>query len=243
VTTPLILLHPFPFDGTFFRPLCRELADRTIHAPDLPGFGSEPVVPGITIDGMAEAMIAWMDRQSIPTAVVGGVSMGGYVALAIARKAPGRLAGLILIDTKADPDDDTAKSNRAIAIDSVQTNGVPAFVDAQLPKLVVPATRDHAPEIMEAIRVIGHKQSREGVVAGIAALRDRPDARPGLSRIACPTLIVVGRDDVITPVSQSEAMARSIPGSTLTVIPDCGHLAPMERPAEVAAAIRSFPGR
>ncbi|MFO0937526.1 MAG: alpha/beta hydrolase [Gemmataceae bacterium] len=239
--TTLVLLHPFPFDSGLFQFQLDALKSVAhVVAIDLPGFGSEQPVSGISCNAMADRVIEACQARGIEQAVVGGVSMGGYVTLALARRHPQFVTGLILADTRAEPDDETARANRAKAIETVRTQGVSAFVDAQIPKVTGTTTQRENSDRIAWIRKVGQRQSQVGVISGIEMLRDRPDARPGLPSIKVPTLIVVGEEDVVTPLAAAQAMASSIASSTLVTIPRAGHLAHCERPDEFNAAVSEF---
>ncbi len=238
----VLLLHAFP--------LCREmwaaqrgLADRfRVVTPDLFGFGNSPVpADGWTMDTMADALAGFLPGIGIEEPVVlGGLSMGGYVALAFARKYPDRLRGLVLADTKAEADTAEAKANRDKAIAFARQNTAAAVVEQMLPKLLGEFTRANRPQVVAEVRRIGSAQSVDGVVAALAALRDRPDATPGLAAIRVPTLVVVGAEDVLTPPGGARAMAAAIPNAQLEVIPTAGHLSNLECPAEFTTAVRRF---
>jgi 3-oxoadipate enol-lactonase len=239
---PVVLLHAFP--------LCREmwaaqrgLADRfRVVTPDLFGFGNSPVpAGGWTVDSMADALAGFLPGIGIEEPVVlGGLSMGGYVALAFARKYPNRLRGLILADTKAEADTAEAKANRDKMIAFARQNTAAAVVEQMLPKLLGEFTRANRPPVVAEVRRIGSAQSVDGVTAALAALRDRPDATPGLAAIRVPTLVVVGAEDVLTPPDGARAMAAAIPGAAFEVIPTAGHLSSLECPAEFTTAVRMF---
>jgi 3-oxoadipate enol-lactonase len=239
---PVVLLHAFPFDRELWEPQRPALAGAgyRVILPDLPGFGQSPPGPEpLTVDGLADAVADLLTRLGVERAVVGGLSMGGYVALAVARRHPGRLAGLILADTKADPDDEVARRNRDQAIASVRAHGVAPFVQALLPKLLGPqALAD--PAVVEAVRGIATRQSAPALTATLAALRDRPDATPGLAAVSVPTLVVVGEDDAVTPPSAAEKLAAAIPGAELVRLPGAGHLANREAPEAFTTAVLAF---
>lgn len=237
---PIVLLHAFPFDAALFAPQVTGMADLPILTPNLIGFGDQPAKRPISMADQADHIIAALDKHGIEKAIIGGVSMGGYVSLALLNKHPNRVAGLILADTRADGDDDTAKANRAKAIATVESDGVAALVDLQLPRLLGESTRASAPEIVQTVREIAVRQSSNGVVAAIEMLRDRPDWTATLPGITVPTLILVGEEDVVTPPNLSQAMHAAIPGSTLVTIPQAGHLANIEQPAAFNAAVRAF---
>ncbi len=224
--TPLVLLHAFPFDGRMWR---RTKVDRQLITPDL---------RGDSISAMADEVAALLERSGIERAIVGGLSMGGYVSLAFADRHPQRLAGLVLADTKAGPDTPEARTARDEAMELVRAQGVGAYLEKMLPKLLSP----NAPaEVVAEARALALADSGT-VIAGLGALRDRPDRRPGLPRIACPTLVIVGSEDVVTPPAEAAAMVAAIPGATLVTIPGAGHLANLEAPDAFSSAITAFFG-
>jgi 3-oxoadipate enol-lactonase len=238
----VVLLHAFPLSRLMWRPQVEALEDNwRVVAPDLRGFGdSRGFVDTPSIDGMADDVARLLDELRVDRAVVGGLSMGGYVALAFARRHAGRLRGLVLADTKAEPDDEAARANRDRLIAFAATSTGAAVVEQMLPKLVGTDTMANRPEVLERVRHIAGAQVAAGIVGALRALRDRPDARSGLDAIAVPTLVVVGRDDTLTPPAQSEALAGRIRGARLVVIDGAGHLSNLEQPARFNAAVRGF---
>ena len=240
---PVVLLHAFPLSRVMWRPQRETLIDMCrLITPDLPGFGeSLPLTGTPTVDGMADSVAEMIDALGIAGPVVlGGLSMGGYVAFAFARKYPDRLAGLILADTRAEPDDDTAKANRDKMIALAQTSPASVIVEQMLPKLLGTTTHARRPELVEEVRRIGSAQRPVGIVGSLHMLRDRPDSRPTLGQIRVPTLIVVGREDVLTPPKLAESMAAGIAGAKLVVLDEAGHLSNMEQPAAFTDAVRRF---
>lgn len=239
----VVLLHAFPLSRAMYGPQMEALqgAYRVV-APDLRGFGgSLGFTDTPSVDRMADDVAALLTELKVSGPVVlGGLSMGGYVALAFARRHPGRLRGLILADTKADPDDDAARANRDRLITFARDNTARAVIDQMLPKLVGADTAVRRPQVVELVRDIASKQVAAGIIGALRAMRDRPDARPGLASISVPTLIVVGRDDTLTPPAKSEEMASAIPGSKLVVIDGAGHLANLEQPERFNQALRTF---
>jgi pimeloyl-ACP methyl ester carboxylesterase len=240
---PVVLLHAFPFDRTMWKPQARPLAEAGFRmlAPDLPEFGE--TTPGsevFTIERSADVIADFLDEIAVEKAVVGGVSMGGYIAMAFARRHPLRLSALILADTKAPPDDADAKANRDRLIADVKIGGPTAAADALLPKLFSPGTRDRRPEVIEEARSIILRQRAAAIIAALYALRDRPDAVPMLASVSVPTLVLVGEDDVVTPPAAAEQLARDIPGAEITLIPDAGHLSNLENPQAFNSAVIGF---
>lgn len=239
-TPALVLLHAFPFDRTMWQMQFAALAAEVrVIVVDLPGFGESKAAP-FTVDSAADQVATVLDTLGIARAVVGGLSMGGYVAMAFARRHADRLAGLILADTKSDADDEPARQNRDKTLALVKEKGTAAAIDSMLPKLLGDDARTNRPEVADAVRRIAVRQSSAAVQHAILALRDRPDATTGLTAIVVPTLIVVGEHDAITPPAAAEAMVSRIPGCRLATIPGAGHLSNLENGEAFTAAVRDF---
>lgn len=238
----LVLLHAFPLDSGMWQDQCRAFADGyRVIAPDLPGFGGSAASPGLTIESAADVVAELLDHLGVNERVaVCGLSMGGYVALAFARLYPQRLRALILADTKPDPDDDAAREVRNAMIAAVSSKGPQAVIDKLLPKLLAAGTQQTRPEVAQQVRAIAERQSTQGIVAALEALRDRPDAAASLPHISVPTLVIVGEEDQVTPVDKAEAMSRAIPDCRLSVLPACGHLSNIENPNAFNSTARPF---
>jgi pimeloyl-ACP methyl ester carboxylesterase len=210
-------------------------------APDLPGFGDSPPSVSASIDAFADAVAAHLDDKEITGPVtVGGLSMGGYVALAFARRHPARLAALVLADTKAEADDATARANRDRMIVLASSQPASAVVEQMLPKLLGPVTQRDNPEVVAAVRQLGSAQKPETIVAALKALRDRPDATPGLKDVKVPALVIVGQDDAITPPDVARKLADGLPRARLAVIDKAGHLANAEQPGAFNDVLMAF---
>jgi pimeloyl-ACP methyl ester carboxylesterase len=235
---PLVLIHAFPLDGRMWASTARSLADRCrVIVPDMRGFGASELGGGApSIADMADDVAALLDCLGIERATVGGLSMGGYVSLAFAARHRVRLDRLILADTRAAADSDAARAGRADALALVATDGVAALVERQLAVLLSPAAGE---AVREQVRGLG-RQSPEGVLAGIRALRDRPDRRAELATIRCPTLVIVGTEDKISPPTEMADIARAISSARLVEIAGAGHLSNLERPAEFSSAVAHF---
>jgi 3-oxoadipate enol-lactonase len=236
---PVVLVHGFPLDGAMWSGVARALSTRfRVLKPDLPGRGETPAPSGATVEDYADFLAAVLG--GLPQAAgLAGFSMGGYAALALARRRPETLAALALVDTRAEPDDEAGRARRDEAIATLRSAGVAPIADSMIEKLLTPASLGNK-DLVERVRRIILRQKPETVEADLLALRDRPDARPGLASIGIPTLVVVGAQDVLTPPPDSQAMADAIAGARLAVIPGAGHLAPMERPGAVATALGEF---
>ncbi len=235
---PLVLLHAFPFDGRMWRQTAAALAAaRTVIVPDMRGVGQSDLPEGgFSIADLADDVAALLTALGLERAGVGGLSMGGYVALAFAQRHRARLAELILCDTKAAPDSPGARKGREEAIELVRTEGVAALRDRQIPRLLAPT----ASEALRAeVRALATDRA-DGVIAAIRALRDRPDRRAELPRISCPTLVVVGREDGLSTPAEAGEMAAQIPGARLAEIPNAGHLSNVENPGAFSSALLDF---
>jgi 3-oxoadipate enol-lactonase len=236
---PLVLIHAFPLCADMWRPQLDAVPDgwRFI-APDLRGFGRGPRVNATTtMDGYALDVSALLDSLGIDRAAIGGLSMGGYVTFAIFRKEPARFSGMVLADTRPQADTPQGRDGRLQTRALLNEQG-PAGVAAQmLPKLLSVNAADTA---VRDVRRMIESADPAGIDAAIGALMHRPDSTPDLARIACPTLVVVGEADAITPVTDAEAMQRAIPRSTLTVIRDAGHLSSIEQPGAFSLALGDY---
>ena len=226
----VVLLHAFPMSGAMWEPQISALSAYRVLIPDLRGFGGTPLVAPWLIEHAAADVL---DSFEVPAVFV-GLSMGGYVALQIAAAAPERVKGLVLCDTRAEPDANENKLKRAAAIDFVRKNGVPAFLGPFLKDAVV---NQRAASFLHGVAA---KSSPEAVMAALAALAARPDAVPGLPKITAPTAILVGSQDKITPLPLSETMRSRIPGAELHLIPDSGHFSNAENPVAFNERLLSF---
>lgn len=237
---PLLLLHAFPLDRGMWRPQLAVLGEvARVIAPDMPGFGESPAAP-FTIEGVADLVAEFLTELKVGKAVVCGLSMGGYVAMALARRHPDRLGGLVLANTRAGVDDSQAKAARGKSIETVKEKGAAALFEGMLAKVVSDSTRAEKPQVVEALKEVAGRQSPQSVAAALAALRDRPDANAGLKSIGVPTLVIAGEHDAVTPPLSAANLSAQIPGSKLVHVPGAGHLSNAENPAAFNAAVREF---
>jgi len=237
---PVVLLHSFPLDRSVWRPVADRLAAASVRviSPDLPGLGASPLPAGPPdLAVSADAVAALLDRIGAPRAVLAGVSMGGYVALAMARRHPHRLAALALVDTKAQADDDAARANRervAVAVlGEAGTRALVPMLDSQL----APASFERRPEVVEQVRRGLAAARPEGVAWSQRAMAARPDSTRLLASITVPVAVVAGADDALIPPAVGRQLAAGLPDAVLTLLPDAGHLSPLEVPDAVANAL------
>jgi pimeloyl-ACP methyl ester carboxylesterase len=232
---PIVLLHAFPLSAEQWLPqLTRVPPGCRVVAPDLRGFrGSGPAfepigLDGVTVEDYASDVLALMTHLEIARAIVCGLSMGGYVALALMRLAPERVSGLLLANTRAGADSPAGRANRDRLIALVQNEGPAAIAREMLPKLLGATTQREQPDLADAIDRMIRMNASEAIAAALAAMRDRPDSAPQLSSITCPTTIVTGGEDTLIPPDEGAAMHALIPGSRLVTIPNVGHLSNLE---------------
>lgn len=235
----VVLVHGYPLDGAMWSGVARAMSGRfRVLKPDLPGRGETAAASEGRIDEYADFVGAILDALPSPSGLA-GFSMGGYVALALARRKPANFAALALVDTRAAADDDAGMAKRNEAIAMVRSEGVAAIAEAMVPRLLASSSLSNA-DLVERLKRIMLRQKPETVAADLAAMRDRPDSRDGLADIAIPTLVVVGDGDTLTPPADSRAMVDAISGARLVTVPAAGHMTPMERPGAVAAALGDF---
>jgi pimeloyl-ACP methyl ester carboxylesterase len=172
--------------------------------------------------------------------VLGGLSMGGYVALAYERQYAATLRGLMLIDTRASADTPEGRAGRDAMIEIAKTQGSVAIADKMLPKMLAGGNVDTRADVVHDLKAIMDACPAQTIQYALAAMRDRLDYTPTLPKIAAPTLVIAGESDVLVPPAQSQEMQKSIPGSTLAVITGAGHMAPMEQPQQVSRAMQQF---
>jgi 3-oxoadipate enol-lactonase len=207
----------------------------------LKGFGDSDSLSGtVTMNQMAQDVAAVMDHVGIQQAVIGGLSMGGYVALAFYKQFPERVNALVLADTRPQADTEEAKQTRAQQAEKALSEGMAGITDAMLPKLLTPKTVSKRPEVVKRLRDMMLKTKREGAAAALLGMASRDDQTTLLKQIKVPTLILVGRDDAITPLADSETMHREIAGSKLVVIEGAGHVSNFEQPAIFNDALLNF---
>ena len=225
----LVLVPGLLCDERLWRHQVEGLADLAgrILVPDVTG--------GDSVAGMARSILeAAPERFSLA-----GLSMGGYVSLEIMRQAPDRVEALALLDTSARPDTPEQTEARLALIELAREGRFDEVWRALLPKIVHP-DRTGDPDIRSTVREMAHAAGPEGFERQERAIIGRPDSRGDLPAISCPTLVLCGRDDALTPPHLHEELASGIPGARLRQIENCGHLSTLERPEAVTSAMREW---
>jgi len=242
---PVVLVHGFPLDHSMWKAQIGALSESyRVIAPDLRGFGRSGVSEGtVTMQQFADDLAALLDALQVDEPVVlCGLSMGGYVAWQFWRRHGWRLGGLILCDTRAVSDTPQAAAARREMAQRVLREGPAPLVAQMMPKLFAPSTAKDQPEVVESLRRVMLKTDPRGIAAAARGMAERPEMVSKLHQIDCPVLVIVGELDVISTVEEMRAIAGAIPRARLVEIAGCGHMAPLERAAEVSAALREFLG-
>jgi pimeloyl-ACP methyl ester carboxylesterase len=222
----------------------RLLADTgwRVIVPQLRGFDSTTPLPteSCTMADYASDVRGLLDFLHVEKAVIGGLSMGGYVALALYRLAPERFSGLVLADTRADADASDVRANRQRLIALAHSSGASAIAGDMLPKLLGATSLVRQPALADQVRGLISVQQPSAIQAALGAMMERPDSTALLPTIAVPTLVVVGEEDVLTPPPLSESMATAIPHAQLERVAEAGHLSNMEQPVMFNFAVVRF---
>jgi len=236
--SPVVLLHPFPFERGIWSGVTDALAARhRVIAVDGRGFGESPLGGhGYSMDDLADDLEALLAELDVARAAVLGMSMGGYAALAFAVRHPARLGALILCDTRAGADSAETRKARDGAIGRIKATGSGPYLDGSLARLLSPSA---PPALVGFLRA--RAETREAsLIAGIEALRDRPDRTSELGAIRVPMLAIHGSDDQVTPAGDMQQMAGAVAGAAFVSIPGAGHLSHIEAPEVFARALLSF---
>lgn len=246
---PLVLLHGFPLDHRMWLDVTDLLAgDRTVLAPDLPGFGSSATGPDVaqavgadpaqpSIDVMADGVAATLRAAGVERAVVAGLSMGGYVALALLERHPDLVAGLGLIDTKSTADDDAARAKRLTIAETVLAEMRVDAVFGMRTSVLGATNRVARPDLVERIERWIRDQGPDAVAWAQRAMAARPDRTAVLAAYPGPSVVVVGEEDELAPVPAAQHMVDALRDTDLVVIPRAGHMTSNESPEPLASAL------
>jgi len=241
--TPLLFIHGYPLHRQLWKSQWTALADAAqVIVPDLRGHGeSEPGVAPHTMQNLAQDCFDLLEKLGISAPLfVCGLSMGGYIAMAMLRTHPERIAGLILTATRSAADTPEVKANRDKSILLAQTQGAKPIIDNMLPRLISPKSLASRPEIVQTAQAIMSSISVNTIIKDLLGLKERPDSTSLLAASTQPTLIIHGVDDQIVPLAEAQALQQIIPDAQLTMLPDAGHLLNLEQPGLFNAAIRQF---
>src|SRR5438874_10073375 len=239
---PVVLLHPFPANHEFWRPVSQALVSRyRLILPDLRGHGESGVGDGPALmEKHAEDIARILDHADAGRMPFVGVSIGGYIFFEFWRRYRGRIAAAVLCNTKAPADTLEGKASRLQAANDVLERGTEPVFESMIPRLLGKTTRETRPDLVDGALAMMRKMSPEDVAQVQRGMAERQDSVTTLKTINVPTLVITGEEDVLTGPPEAELMRQHIPASTMTVIPRAGHFAAWEQPDQVGPLLRQF---
>lgn len=242
--TPIVFIHGFPHDRTLWS---RQIDALSLHvrciAPDLRGFGESSTGGPFSIDQYADDVAELLATLEIERAVVCGLSMGGYVAMSMWRRHPNRVLALALCDTKAGADSDEGRKKRNDLMALAEREGSVAVAANQIAGMLGKTTREKRPDVVTRTQAMMERQPLAGILGAISAMRDRPDSSATLATVSVATVVVVGDEDVLTPLAEAEGIVSALSPAAkakLEVIEGSGHATCVERPAAVTHVLADF---
>lgn len=241
----LLLLHGFPLDHTLWAsniPALSAMAE--VIAPDLRGFGQYRATDEVTtMEAYASDLFRILDERGVQRVIPCGLSMGGYIAMAMAEQQPARVAGLILCNTRSIADTAEAREGRRTTAHDARTKGMAVLARAMAPKLLGASTRRTRPDRLPRIEAMIARQRPEATAAASLGMAERPDRTHILRHFEKPALVITGDEDELMPLTTSVSMAHALPQGRLVVIEQAGHLSNTERPEVFNATVTDFLGK
>ncbi len=240
---PVVLIHGHPFNRTLWAPQAEALvaAGHRVLLYDLRGYGDSDVTPGkVLLSDFADDLAALLDHLGIGRAVVGGVSMGGQIAMEFHRGRPGRVRALVLSDTSAPAETDEGRESRNRLADRLLAEGMGGYADEVIDKMLAAYNVTALPEVAARVLAMMRATDPRGAAAALRGRAERPDYRESLPAVEVPTLVVVGADDAYTPVAQAQDIRRLVPHAVLSVVDDAGHLPSAEQPDRFNTVLLDF---
>jgi 3-oxoadipate enol-lactonase len=241
----IVFLHPFPSSHEFWLPVAQQLMeDYRCVMLDLRGMGQSEAGSGpATMPKHAEDLERLCDELGIGRAIFVGCSIGGYVLFEFWRRHRDRFTGLVLADTKSPADTDAERANRLKLAERADNEGPSVVIEAMLPKLLAESTQRNRRDIVDAARQTMARSTAHGIAANLRGMAERKDSTATLGTIGVPTLVIGGHEDVPSPPSELERMAKGIRGAELRLLEKAGHFAAFEQPDHFVRALRPFLNR
>ncbi len=237
---PLLLLHGFPFNRQMWKLQLAGLATTCrVITPDLRGFGESSGTLS-TLEDLAEDIHALIDHLALPSVILGGFSMGGYVLLRYLARHADRVSAVLLVSTRAEADLPEGRARRYATIERIQKEGPKGYLAEFLRTVVSPQTFESEPDLVAKVRRLMDASRSESLVGALKAMADRPDSSPVLATITVPTWIVAGSDDKIIPVDVARKMQAAIKGAKSVILPGAGHMVNIEQAERFTSTIREF---
>jgi 3-oxoadipate enol-lactonase len=242
---PIVFFHAFPLNRVMWAPQVAALGRRfkTI-AIDVRGLGeSDAPYWRYSLEQYVGDIKAVLAHLRIENALFVGLSLGGYLAFALYRLHPGLMRGVVLADTRAEADKPEQIQWRFNLAQRTAANGPKAVIEEMLPKLLAPSRYDRDPSLVAQVKSMLAAAPVPGIIGALMAIAERPDSTELLPHMTIPALVIVGKDDVLTPVADAERIAKGIAGAELVVIQDAGHLSNLEQPDRFTTAVEGFAKR
>jgi 3-oxoadipate enol-lactonase len=241
---PVVFIHAFPLNQTMWdHQLSRLQNSFRVITTDLRGFGRSDAPDGpYSMTQMADDVRALLYHLDIHRMTLVGLSMGGYISLALLRKYPKVVRALVLADTRATADTPEARERRLISADKAEREGVRAIADDMVPLLLGRTSLDTRPDVVRRVREMIEGNSPQGIAAAQRGMSERIDSTTLLAELELPCQVIVGSEDVLTPLSEAETLHRGIKGARFNVIDRAGHLSNLEQPEEFNRVLSDFIG-
>ncbi len=241
--TPVVLLHAFPLNCDIWSEQHRDLPFRVVSF-DLPGFGRDTGLPEAdSMSAYCDVLFSLLDAFSLDRVVLGGCSMGGYIAMEAMRHNPDRFSGFILANTRAGGDSEEAKANRQTQAADTLENGPLQLITAMREKLVGESTKKDNPALQDKLTSMMQSASPAGIASALRAMAARPDSTETLRSLHKPVCIIAGEEDQLIPASEARIMNEAVAGSELHIVESSGHLTCLEQPARFNEAVSGFISR
>ncbi|MFF1359761.1 alpha/beta fold hydrolase [Streptomyces sp. NPDC058297] len=241
--TPVVLIHGHPFNRSMWRPQAAALtaAGYRLITPDLRGYGDSDTVAGTTsFPAFADDIAALLDHLELERAVVGGVSMGGQIAMEFQRSHPRRVRALVLADTSPVAETDEGRAFRNRLADRLLAEGMDGYAGEVIDKMLAGYNVTAMPQVAAHVQEMMRTTDPAGAAAALRGRAERADYRATLAATTAPTLVVVGADDVYTPPEDAQGIQRLMPHATLTVVDRAGHLPNLEQPEAFNTSLVCF---
>ncbi|HEY0427833.1 MAG TPA: alpha/beta hydrolase [Pyrinomonadaceae bacterium] len=240
---PVVLLHAFPLSRQMWSAQAEALKSENCRLilPDLRGFGENHSFSDInTMEDMAQDVADMLDTLKIERAIIGGLSMGGYIAFSFLKKFPEKIAALVLCDTNAASDSNETRENRFDLIEKIEKEGAPALIENLLPNLICENTKTNKKDLAQSLEDAFKKVNPKAAIAALRGMAERKDNTDLLDKISVPTLLVFGVEDKVSNLQTAEKMAHTIPNSSFVKIENAGHYSNLEQPEIFNRALVDF---
>ena len=243
----VLLTHAFPLGAAMWEAQAKAMPPGwRLLAPDLRGFGGSTLVEpdeSPTIDDYASDVIDFLRELAIESAVLGGCSMGGYVTMAVLRRAPRLAQGVVLANTRAGADSQEGRANRRSMLALIDREGPSGIARDMVTKLLGRTTLQERADVEPLIRRLTKQQSPVALRGAVLRMMERPDSMPVIASVTAPMLIIAGEEDTLIPVDESKKMHAANPSAEMVTVPRAGHLVNLEEPAVFNDTLRSFLSR